>query len=231
MPEHYNRAIDLCQYLALRKSLTPGTTETVLDVGCGIGRWSRRLASMGARVTGVDVSPTMVDEARRRTARAGLAARCRFQLGDVTRLDLGARFSTVVCVTVLQHLLGRRRLTRALQGIERHLRPGGRALILEVAPSRASAGCESRTFTARAEGEYVEAFHAAGLRCRGTVGVDPSALRRLLLPHYRSLPSWSRAAALAAVTALSLPIDVLLGRIWVGASWHKLFVLAREAER
>ena len=31
----------------------------VLDVGCGVGRWSRRLAKRGAQVTGIDLSPTM----------------------------------------------------------------------------------------------------------------------------------------------------------------------------
>jgi hypothetical protein len=31
------------------------------------------------------------------------------------------------------------------------------------------------------------------------------------------------------VTALSLPIDAVLGRRWVRRSWHKVFVLERRA--
>ena len=230
MPEHYNRAIDLCQRLALRKWLARCSDGTVLDVGCGVGRWSRRLAGLGARVTGVDVSPTMVAEARRRTALAGLSARCRFLVGDVTRLDVGGRFTAVLCVTVLQHVLGRSELTRAIRRLERHLAPGGRVLVLEAAPSRPCRRCDSPVFTARPADEYVEAFHAAGLRCLSIGGVDPSPLRVRFLPHYPGLPAWLGSVALAGVTAISLPIDVLLGRVWVRPSWHKVFVLAREAE-
>ncbi len=53
MPEFYNRVIDYCQWLALRRwlDIPPGTR--VLDVGCGVGRWSRRLAARGAQVTGI----------------------------------------------------------------------------------------------------------------------------------------------------------------------------------
>jgi SAM-dependent methyltransferase len=228
MPEYYNRAIDLCQYLALRKWLARCAKATVLDVGCGVGRWSRRLAYRGARVTGVDVSPTMVAEAERRTALAGLSARCRFRVGDITRLDVGGMFSVVVCVTLLQHVLGREAFGRAVQGLQRHLAPGGRLLVLEVAPSRPYPHCDSGVFTARTVGEYDQAFRAAGLHCLSVGGVDPSTLRVLFLPHYRRLPAGVRSAALGAITGISLPIDLLLGRLWVRASWHKLFVLARE---
>jgi SAM-dependent methyltransferase len=46
----------------------------VLDVGCGVGRWSRFLAARGAQVLGVDLSPTMIAQAAgRRPNRASPA--------------------------------------------------------------------------------------------------------------------------------------------------------------
>ena len=229
MPEYYNRAIDLCQHLALRKCLHLSSTGTVLDAGCGVGRWSRRLASRGAQVTGVDVSPTMVAEATRRTAMAGLTKRCRFHVGDVTTLDLRERFDSVWCVTLLQHLLEEAELVGAVRGLLRHLAPGGRLVVLEAAPSRPSRRCDSPVFTARTVAEYLETFQACGLRCLSVTGVDPSRLRVLFLPHYRGLPPVLGKLALAAATVVSVPIDVLLGRLWVQPSWHKVFVLARES--
>ena len=47
MPEFYNRVIDFCQRLALEPWLDVRPGTRVLDVGCGVGRWSRLLA--GAR--------------------------------------------------------------------------------------------------------------------------------------------------------------------------------------
>jgi hypothetical protein len=55
--------------------------------------------------------------------------------------------------------------------------------------------------------------------------VDPAPFKLLLLPHYAALPRPLARAALFAATALALPVDLLLGRRLVGASWHKLFVL------
>jgi 2-polyprenyl-3-methyl-5-hydroxy-6-metoxy-1,4-benzoquinol methylase len=231
MPDYHNRAIDLCQYLALRKWLARCSTETVLDVGCGVGRWSRRLASLGARVTGVDISPTMVAEARRRAALAGLTPRCRFHVADLARLEMDRHFRAIFCVTVLQHVLGRSQLALAVDNLARHLAPGGRLFVLEAAPSRAWSGCDSAVFTARPTAEYLDAFRAAGLRCLSLSGVDPTPLRVRFLPHYRRLPVPVGSAALAAVTGISLPIDALLGRVWTRPSWHKVFVLAREAGR
>ena len=60
MPEFYNKMIHCCQHLALAPwlNIAPGTR--VLDVGCGVGRWSSLLAARGAIVTGMDLSPTMI---------------------------------------------------------------------------------------------------------------------------------------------------------------------------
>src|ERR1700689_5414889 len=79
MPEFYNRVIDWEQRLALAPWLRVPAATRVLDVGCGVGRWSRLLAGRGAEVLGVDLSPTMISEARRRADADGVPGRCRFQ--------------------------------------------------------------------------------------------------------------------------------------------------------
>jgi len=227
MPGFYNAAIDLGQRLALAPWLDPPPGAAVLDVGCGIGRWSRRLARRGAAVTGIDLSPAMIAEARRRARREGLDGRCRFAVSALEELALGRRYQLVLGVTVLQHIVEPGRLGRALVRLAAHLGDGGRLVLLEAAPRRPRPDCETATFRARTEDEYRERFTAAGLALEALRGVDPVPLKLRLLPRYRRLPRAAALAALAAATALSLPVDALLGRRLVRTSWHKVFVLRR----
>ena len=74
----------------------------VLEVGCGEGELSMRLAARGHRVRGCDVSADVIDEARGRARSAGLAVefwQCDIQ--DLTEQDAAP---LVVCCEVLEHL-------------------------------------------------------------------------------------------------------------------------------
>lgn len=67
--------------LTLRR-LEPLAGKTVLDVGCGSGRYCLAYAQRGAsRVVGVDFAPVMIDLARRHAERLGVADRCEFRVG------------------------------------------------------------------------------------------------------------------------------------------------------
>jgi SAM-dependent methyltransferase len=228
MPGFYNRAIHMEQRLALRPWLRVSAGTRVLDVGCGIGRWSRLLAARGAIVTGVDLSPTMIAQAQVRAAADGVAGRCRFQVQDLSRLDLAERFDLVLGVTVLQHILDPAELRAALMAMARHLAPGGRMILLEAAPSAPASRCDSTVFRARHRDVYLGMIRDCNLELRALTGVDPAPFRRQLLPHVRKLPATVSLALLALATALSLPLDVLIGRRAVKRSWHAVFVMAAK---
>jgi len=225
MPEFHNRAIQLTQRLALRPwlRLRPGTR--VLDAGCGVGRWSRVLASRGAFVTGVDLSPTMIAEAARRAAAAGCGAGCRFQVADLCTLALDEQFDLVLGVTVLQHVLDPTRLRGCVAALAAHLARGGRMILLEAAPLAATGRCDSTIFVARRRQAYLDLFRDCGLEVLAVSGVDPAPFRTQLLPHRRRLPRPVWLALLALATALSVPIDLLFGRRASERSWHAVFVL------
>jgi len=73
-------------------NVRPG--ESVIDIGCGAGATTidiaRRIAPRG-RVTGLDISPTLIRTAERRTRAAGLA-NAAFIEGDATTASPGRRF-------------------------------------------------------------------------------------------------------------------------------------------
>ncbi|MET7518487.1 class I SAM-dependent methyltransferase [Streptomyces sp. NPDC005480] len=62
---------------------TVGELGPVLDVGCGPGTVTGYLAERGLDVSGVDLSPRMIENARR------LHPHCRFSVASATELDLG----------------------------------------------------------------------------------------------------------------------------------------------
>jgi SAM-dependent methyltransferase len=225
MPEFYNRAIHLEQRLALEPWLKVGAGTRVLDVGCGVGRWSRLLAARGAEVLGVDLSPTMIEQARQRAAAEGVAGRCRFRVGDLATLDVGERFDLVLGVTVLQHILDPSALRAALDAMTAHLAAGARMVLLEAAPTNWVDRCNSTVFRARRRNVYLDLIHDCNLDLRALTGVDPAPFRTQLLPYVRKLPAKLSLGLLALATALSLPINALFGRRALSRSWHAVFVL------
>ncbi len=98
----------------------------ILDVGCGTGILSSRLAetSEGPTVRGLDISPRMICVARRRANRRGLPVE--YQVGTVTRLPYPDGQFDVVFSCLLFHLLASSEKEPGLREIHRVLRPAGR---------------------------------------------------------------------------------------------------------
>lgn len=229
MPEFYNRMIHFSQRLALAPWFQVGPGTRVLDVGCGVGRWSRLLASRGAFVTGVDLSPTMIEQSKRRAAEDGLASRCKFLVQDSALLDAGEGFDLVLGVTVLQHILDPIALRAAVRRMADHLSTAGRMILLEAAPTYIADRCDTTVFRARHRNVYLQLFAECGLRVHAITGVDPVPFKTWLVPYLSKLPRRLSIAALAVLTALSAPIDALFGRLAVERSWHAVFVLERSS--
>lgn len=98
----------------------------VLEVGCGTGVHARLLASAGARVTAVDLTPTAVRLTRRRLALAGLDADVREADAESLPFADGS-FDFVWSWGVIHHS---ERTDRVVAEIARVLRPGGRVALM-----------------------------------------------------------------------------------------------------
>jgi SAM-dependent methyltransferase len=94
----------------------------VLDVGCGLGENSIFLAGCGYRVTGVDIAPTALDEARRRAAERGVEVD--FSVSDATMLaGYDDRFDSVLD-SACYHCLDEDARRRYAAALHRATRPG-----------------------------------------------------------------------------------------------------------
>jgi malonyl-CoA O-methyltransferase len=99
--------------------------ERVLDIGCGTGYLTRRLAELWpqAWVEGVDFAPGMIDQARRRMDRQG---RPLFTLADATTFEGTPPHATYDCLVSASSLQWMPPLGRTLAHLADLLRPGGR---------------------------------------------------------------------------------------------------------
>src|SRR5436190_281959 len=112
-----------------RLGLEPG--ERVLDIATGTGNLAIPAARTGALVTGVDIAPNLVTQAKARAAAEGLTIR--FDVGDAEALayDDGA-FATVVSMFGAMFAA---RPERAASELLRVVRPGGRIAMANWTPT------------------------------------------------------------------------------------------------
>ena len=115
---------------ALLEQLDLGRARAALDVGCGPGidiTEMARLMPDDAQVSGVDISETMIAEARKRTA--GLGPQVLLRTGDAADLPYPDQaFDVCRVATVLQHVPDP---ARVIAEMARVTRPGGRVGVLE----------------------------------------------------------------------------------------------------
>jgi ubiquinone/menaquinone biosynthesis C-methylase UbiE len=106
----------------------------VLEAGCGVGYTSCEIGGKyGAQVVGIDLSETMIANARKRATEMGLQNLVEFRVQDVTDLPFdGGSFDVVIMESFLNILGEPELIERALHEIARVTRPGGRVGANEV---------------------------------------------------------------------------------------------------
>ena len=133
----FNRVECLIRYLIQNKP------AHICDFGCGSGEMATRLGSMGYRVEGYDVSPELIEVARKRAELDGVADRVTFVVADGASDSLPkAKFDALLAMSVLHHLP----LEEGLRTMNDLLVPGGRIAFMEpVAYSKVLQWMRDRT--------------------------------------------------------------------------------------
>jgi ubiquinone/menaquinone biosynthesis C-methylase UbiE len=114
-----------------------GPEDTVLDVACGPGLLACAFAPVVRHVTGVDVTPAMLDQARALQRAKGIL-NVTWDIADVPPLPYGdGQVSIVTCRFSFHHMLDP---LAVLKEMRRVCAPGGRVLVADLAPDAAKAG-------------------------------------------------------------------------------------------
>ncbi|GMQ86400.1 MAG: hypothetical protein BMS9Abin07_1977 [Acidimicrobiia bacterium] len=108
-----------------RLDLPPGAS--VLDVGCGLGKYTVALAELGIDVEGIDLTPKLIEELHARRPDIPV------HLGDAAAppSELAERFDAAIGFFFLHHVGD---LAPIISGMRTTLKPGGRIAFLEPNP-------------------------------------------------------------------------------------------------
>jgi len=153
--------------------------ETVLNLACGTGELEKLLRKTGIKFTGVDASPGMLREARKKCAEA------RFVKADAAEVRLNKKFDMVLFLfDSANHMYSLPHLTRVFRNARRHLKKGG-YFIFDINTPVGLKGWEeiqvrrARNYTVITSGTYdreemtaeviIEAFIKEGRRYKRTV--------------------------------------------------------------
>ncbi len=147
----------------------------VVDVGCGGGLMAEALSQAGARVTAVDLAPSMIEVARLHALEGGLQVDYRVASSSDLLATEAGRFDVVTCMEMLEHVP---EPDKTLAELGQLLRPGGALFVSTI----------NRTARAFALA-IVGAEYVAGMLPRGT-----HEFERLIRPS--ELARWARAAGL-----------------------------------
>jgi 2-polyprenyl-6-hydroxyphenyl methylase/3-demethylubiquinone-9 3-methyltransferase len=113
-------------FVAARSTLAGAA---VADVGCGGGLLAEALARHAARVTAIDLSPSMIEVAKLHAASADLVIDYRLQSAAALAEEAPGQFSVVCCMELIEHVPDPQELVMTLA---RLLRPGGSLFVATI---------------------------------------------------------------------------------------------------
>lgn len=183
----------------LIEATRPLPQDRVLDVGCGSGQLGVALAPLVAHVTGIDLTPAMLDQARALQARAGIA-NVDWKQGDSLNLPVAdGAFDLVISRSMFHHAANP---SGTLAEMRRACAPQGRIAVLDLTPEADKAVAFDALELLR-DPSHARALPVEELRALGAqLGLKEMSVR----PHTAELP-------IETVLATSRPPPGMLERV------------------
>jgi 2-polyprenyl-3-methyl-5-hydroxy-6-metoxy-1,4-benzoquinol methylase len=143
------------------------TNQKVLEIGCGSGRNTQKLAAMNCQITANDISPKMIEIAKDKCSKYNVNFIC----DDFINIKLAkSEFDFAITSLVLEHI---ENLQSIFEKTYSHLKPGGIFYISEIHPVRMQNGSGARFFDetqnkeirAQSFAHKKEDFETAAINC------------------------------------------------------------------
>lgn len=181
---------------------------SAVDAACGTGRQSAVLAALGHDVVGVDGTPAMLEEARRRVPEA------EFRLGLLAELPVDDEsMDLAVCSLALTHLEDP---APAFAELARVVRPGGRIVTSDVHPLLVSLGSQAAyRVDEEVAGFVVNNVHfpSVYLRAFRSTGLEVRECHELLYTH-EEVALWAPRIDLDSEVAAAALVGLPAVLVW-----------------
>jgi cyclopropane-fatty-acyl-phospholipid synthase len=203
------------KYAALARLIGLEPSHRVLEIGCGWGGFAEFAAKeVGAKVTGVTISPSQLAFARERIAREGLNEKVELKLIDYR--DVGGTFDRIASIEMFE-AVGERYWPAYFGKVRDLLRPGGVAglQIITIRDDLFDGYRRQADFIQRyifpggmlpSEPRLIEEMSRAGLAVR--------TVERFAADYGRTLRDWRDAFERAGQKVSALGFDARFQRMW-----------------
>jgi SAM-dependent methyltransferase len=223
-----NRKAETDFLAACFRKYARGSVRHVLDVACGTGHHSLRLARRGYRMTALDLSAPSIAFLEAEAARLGLDVAT--VVGDMTDFRLPKPVDAAICMQDSQgHLLETAALLAHLRAVRRNVRPGGLFIFDRLVPNGWSPGArwtwtrQRRGITVRTTFQTLLDYDVARQVCREVMRFDISEKGR------------TRTVVQRHPTRIVFPQElralVELAGGWELCGWFSNFSLRRPLEK
>lgn len=193
----------------VKKILKKYPKGKVLDLGCGTGRYSLYLDSLGHSVTGIDISMDMIEFAKQKSKQI------QFIQGDISNLPFEDNSFDLVVSGLTIHYV--RNLEKAINEFSRVLRPGGHMIISSVHPWMVALGAHAEFHDKKTGWGYIKdnvIWHSSYIKAfnRSSLQIAQCYEPKIGLREIKTLQKWSALSSKTMSLALKgLPVAI----IWV----------------
>lgn len=112
------------RYSKLLLNEIPNGLEKILDIGCGTGEFTKKVAAKAKDVIGIDIAPQMISEAKSRHP----AENIKYILQDFDTMEEDELYDCIISIATFHHLS----LDKALPKIKNMLKPNGILIVLDL---------------------------------------------------------------------------------------------------